>query len=75
MCVNCKCEFIADGLRVGNGDANGASTDEARVGIAASRSLMVDLLDFLPKSESNSQLVQNKVNFFLSSHLINFSSI
>ena len=49
--------FIADGLKIGNSDANGTGTNETGVCIAANRDLIIDFLVFILKSESNSQLV------------------
>lgn len=62
--------LVVDKLGVADGDTNGANANETRVDVTADGSLIVDLLVFLPKSESNSQLVQNEANFFLFSYFI-----
>ena len=67
--------FIADELNIDDDDVNGASTDKAGVSVATGRNLMVDLMIFLSKSNSNSRLVRYKINSSFSSHLINSSFI
>lgn len=67
--------LVTDGLGVDDGDTNDASADRTRVDVAADGDLIVDFLVFLSKLESNSQPVQNKANFSLSSYLINSFSV
>lgn len=67
--------LIADELNVDDDDANGASTDKARASVATGGNLIVNIMIFLLKSNSNSRLIRNKINSFFSSHLINSSFI
>ena len=58
----------ADRSGISNGDANDADANGAGADVAIDKSPMVDLLVLLLKLESNSRLIQNEANFFLSSH-------
>lgn len=64
--------LIVNKLEVDDIDANNADADRAEVDLAAGGGLMIDLLVFLLKSESNYKVVWKKANFSLSSYLINF---